>query len=158
VIRPKRIVHDLPSVAAPCPNCGYDLRGHADSTRCPECGTQVEIGEAAFQATRWFDLRLLDLWSIGVLQVTGCATALLGLVAIRQGAAFAVILGLLAFVCFSAGSLWFLAIAPAVAIRLRRPFMRAAAGAQVRTLLRWCITDALLVALGPILFTVLRLM
>ena len=155
--QPQRIPDDLPSTAAPCPDCGYDLRGHADSTRCPECGTQVEVGEAAFQAIRWFDFRLLDLWSIGVLQITGCVTTVLSLVAIRHGAAFAVILGLLAFLCFSAGSVWFLAIGPAIVIRLRRPFMRAAAGARLRPLLRWCLADALLVALGPILLTVLRL-
>lgn len=30
--------------AAPCPNCGYDLRGQREC-RCPECGTPFTIGE-----------------------------------------------------------------------------------------------------------------
>lgn len=116
---------------------------------------QVEAGAAAIEASRWLDLRLLDLWSIGVLQTTGCAATVLSILAIRQGLEFAFILGMLATLCASVATVWFLAIAPALVLRLRRPFMRLAAGARWRALILWCAADAILVAIEPILVSAL---
>ncbi len=55
----------------PCPQCGYDLRGHPDRARCPECGLHVQMSVAFATANRWVDLRLLDLWSVFVLAAAG---------------------------------------------------------------------------------------
>lgn len=32
---------DAESKPVPCPECGYDLRGHGDAGRCPECGRTI---------------------------------------------------------------------------------------------------------------------
>lgn len=47
VVDPSRLV---------CVLCGYDLRGTAPSSRCPECGTDVTESAAAVR-TRWWRLR-----------------------------------------------------------------------------------------------------
>lgn len=36
-----------------CPDCGYDLRGIADSERCPECGLAIERNETATSRIPW---------------------------------------------------------------------------------------------------------
>lgn len=141
--------------AVPCPKCGYDLRGHPDRVRCPECGTDVQVSTAIEEATRWLDLRLLDLWSIGVLQATGGAAVFVTLIAIRQGHYVALLLGLMAGLCVSTATLWFLAVAPAIVLRSRRPFIRMLGLEHLGKLRRWLLMDAALVVLVPLLFVIL---
>ena len=45
----------LASVDAPCPGCGYNLRG-TTTTRCPECGSPIALGIVSPNARRapWF--------------------------------------------------------------------------------------------------------
>ncbi len=150
---------DIPTsrvrAAAPCPNCGYDLRGHPDPARCPECGKEVHVSETRVWATRWIDLRLLDLWSIGVLQTTGGVALVITLIAIRRGHYVALILGLMAGLCVSTATLWFLALAPGVLLWRRRPLMRALGSARFAPLWRWLLLDAALITLVPVLFVLL---
>ncbi len=146
---------DVSALAMPCPKCAYDLRGHATSTKCPECGTLVEVGSAIAQAVHWFDLRLLDLWSIGVLQGSGCAAAILTLLAVRRGNHVALILGMTALVTLCVATLWFAALSPGILLRLWRPFFQVVGIRQRRRLLWWWITDAMLVALAPLAYWML---
>jgi hypothetical protein len=115
----------------------------------------VQIGAVSIEASRWFDLRLLDFWSIAVLQAVGCAATALSVFAVRQGQAVALILGMLAMLCVTVATFWFVAIGPALLWRLRRPFMRAVAGRRIRPLIQWCVADSLLVAFGPVLYLIL---
>ncbi len=62
---------DTSGECVPCPQCGYDLRGHPDRARCPECGLKVQMSVAFGNANRWVDLRLLDLWSVFVVEAVG---------------------------------------------------------------------------------------
>lgn len=41
----------------PCPECGFDLRGSADSERCPECGLPCGCHVRAFRTARLRALR-----------------------------------------------------------------------------------------------------
>lgn len=131
---------------SPCPRCGYDLRGHLDPTRCPECGCNVHVGAAIGDMCRWVDLRLLDLWSIAVLMVVGGAAMALALLAIRQGHYVALMLGLLAGLCMSVAAMWFLAICAALAVRVRCPTIRTVGRGSRRSLWRWMLADGLLIA------------
>jgi len=47
-----------------CPSCGYDLRGHDEPARCPECGQAIEPGA--------FEIHLRP--DIGGCAMIGCAT------------------------------------------------------------------------------------
>lgn len=139
----------------PCPNCAYDLRGHSVVTRCPECGAEVEVGQAIEKTVRWIDVRLLDLWSICVLQIAGNVVAIPTIMAIRQGQYAALILGMMAMVCVSVATIWLLAISPGILLRYRRPFVRRIGADRMRRLIRWWCADAALAALQPLAFAML---
>ncbi|MFQ5495708.1 MAG: hypothetical protein ACE5EX_10050 [Phycisphaerae bacterium] len=135
--------------AMPCPRCGYDLRGHGDPTRCPECGRTVSFSAAASRSARWIDGRLLDLWSVAVLQGSGCLAGGITILAIWQGHYIAVMLGLMAAVMMAGASMWFIGLAASILVRSRRPFMRTLWPLQIRRLARLCVMDAILVAVAP---------
>lgn len=141
----------VPPGAVPCPHCGYDLRGHTDETVCPECGRSVHVSLARSDAFRWIDMRLLDLWSIGVVQTVGCAAGLLSLLAIRRGHYVALLLGMMAGLCMSAASLWFVALVPAIVLRTRRPAMRVLGLRRLRPLFLWCVLDAAFACLAGVI-------
>jgi hypothetical protein len=148
-------VEDVASYAVPCPKCGYDLRGHADHTRCPECGSEVHVSAAINESNRWIDLRQVDCWSIAVLQVSGGAAAVITLIAIRLGHYVALLLGLMAGLCLATATFWFLAIAPATVGRTRRPLIRSLGGERLRTIHRLLWLDALLIGGVPVLLVML---
>ena len=118
----------------------------------------LDLTVVATEAGRWLDLRLLDLWSISVLQTLGGVAVVISLIAIRQGHYVALLLGLIAGICVSIASLWFMAVAPAIVIRSRQPFMRMLAVSRRRGLRRLLVIDAFLVAVVPILFMILTRM
>lgn len=110
---------------------------------------------AISDATRWVDLRLLDLWSIGVLQITGGLAEAVTLIAIRQGHYVALLVGLMAGLCISTATVWFVALLPGIVVRSRRPLMRTLHGARLGELWRWLVVDALLIVAVPVLFMIL---
>jgi len=54
-----------------CPDCGYDLRGCADTGHCPECGLRVDLTGARFRARDRYTLRgTLPIWiTIGLFAI-----------------------------------------------------------------------------------------
>ena len=148
-------INEVLTTETPCPNCAYDLRGHSVVTRCPECGAEVEVGQAIAETIRWIDVRLLDLWSICVLQITGNVVAIPTIMAIRHGQYAALILGMMAMVCVSAATIWFLALTPGILLRYQRPFVHRIGADRMRRLIRWWCVDAALAALQPLAFTLL---
>lgn len=141
--------------AAPCPACGYDLRGHPDHTRCSECGAEVHVSAAISDASRWLDQRMLDLWSIAVLQSVCAVAVVVSVIAIHQGQFVALLLGLMTGVGVVLSTLWFLAISPGVILRTREPFGLALGRRRVRRLRRWWLADAALTVFVPALFILL---
>ena len=135
--------------ATPCPNCGYDLRGHPSIARCSECGEHVAVDAALARTIRWVDLRLLDLWSIAIVQSAGCVAGVLSLLAIRGGHYSALILGMAAELALCVATLWFAALTPGIFLRLRSPIIRALKTQQARRLRCWWVFDAALIAVPP---------
>jgi len=141
--------------AAPCPNCGYDLRGHTTPACCPECGRTVHTGVALSEMMQWVDNRLLDLWSIAVMQIIGAIGCGVGLLALRSGMYVALLLTMFAGVCVTAGTLWLLGVAGGVAFRFRKPTMRVVPAPRRRQLIQWLTGDLSLTLLIVLLLSLL---
>ena len=141
---------------APCPLCGYDLRGHPAQTRCPECGKPVDAGAAYAVLARWVELCILDQWSICILQTIGMVCTFVSVLAVRQGQYVAVVIGLAAGGYVATATLWYLILLPFVIRRVRRPNFAALPWQRRRELSRWVWINAFLIALLPVAVIVLR--
>lgn len=140
----------------PCPACGYDLRGHGDETRCPECGRDVHVSAAISESVVWADRRLLDLWSIAVLHVFGTICGSTSLAAIWMGQHVAAILGLASVVYVTSASVWFLTVLVGWVERIRAHKLYAVGGRRRERLRNWLAIDAALTLIWPaILFAAL---
>ena len=132
-----------------CPTCGYDLRGHADPTTCPECGAHAAVSAARIGArigaVRWIDTRLLDLWSIALLQAVGTLSSFVGLAATRAGQYVALVLGLVGLVYTACATVWFVACAIGFALRAGQPAMQMVAPDHRARLTRWMLIDVCIV-------------
>lgn len=135
---------------APCPRCGYDLRGHAVPTCCPECGSAVDVSASMGSASRWADERLLDLWSIGVLQMSGGVMLIVSVLATYRGHYLAVLLGMVSGLCVAVATIWYVAMAPGTLLQLRRPTVRALRRDRVNLVWRWFLFDGALVGIFPV--------
>jgi len=145
---------DTSGERVPCPQCGYDLRGHPDRTRCPECGLNVQMSVAFGKANRWVDLRLLDLWSVFVLAAVGVLCLVIGLAAIKKGQYVALLLVLAAGLNLITASLWFFALLPSFLTRRFRRHYRLISSRSRRKVLGWLLLDALLLSLAVLLLVV----
>ena len=133
------------NLRTPCPQCGYDLRGHTDPARCPECGQIVRVGGEIEIASQWLMARLIDLWSLAILQSVGAGMLLLCRIAFLWGQYYYTILNLLAGLCVIAATVWYFWLAPGVWLRTRRPIMGAFSTRRIRQVRVWCLIDGVLV-------------
>lgn len=140
-------ISDSPRPVGHCPDCGYDQRGLPSGSACPECGGRFRLGRVVGDINRWAELRLLDLWSIAVLQTLGLAVATAGIVILPQARAGAVMLGMAAAVYLTAGTVWYAAVALASVRRIRRPGYKNILARRRADLTRWLGYDGVLVAL-----------
>ena len=139
-----------PAPVGHCPDCGYDQRGLPSGSVCPECGGRFRLGRVVGDINRWAELRLLDLWSIAVLQAIGLAVATGSIVIMPHARAGAVMLGMAATVYLTAGTIWYAAVALGSIRRLRRPAYKNILARRRIALTRWLVYDGVLVVL-PIL-------
>ena len=134
------------TLRTPCPQCGYDLRGHTDPGQCPECGRFVCMADEIGIANQWVSAKLIDLWSLAGLQFVGTATIVACRIAFQfEQHYYSVIFGLLAGPCIIAATIWYCLLAPTVCLRLRRPIMAALPTKRIRKLQRWCLVDGVLI-------------
>lgn len=131
---------------APCPNCGYDLRGHPDHTVCPECGREVVVSAANAEMNRWADTRLLDLWSISVLQLIGGVCLTVSMFAVSRGQYVAVLLGLTASLYVIGAASWLVVVLASIGIRSRRVAYHALGRKRWHEVLRWSALNIALLA------------
>lgn len=97
---------------------------------------------------------MLDLWTIGALQMIGGLGAVFTVVSIRRGHYAALLIGLMAGLCVVTATIWFLAIAPSTFLTRRRPAIQALGHARRLSLRRWLIWDALLIGGLPALLKI----
>lgn len=114
---------------------------------CPECGGRFRLGRVVGDINRWAELRLLDLWSIAVLQTLGLGAATAGLLMLPRARAGAIMLGMAAVVYLTAGTIWYGAVAISSARRIRRPAYKNIIARRRTDLERWLIYNGVLVAL-----------
>ena len=104
MVNPDPLTAYLSTHDAPCPGCGYSLRGLA-SDICPECGRSLAIGELNTPLPRR-TVRLADVWAVLVALPFVLAAAMIASLAIANDitqswpVASALILACGVFVCF----------------------------------------------------------
>ncbi len=125
-----------------CPGCGYDLRGHPDDTRCPECGLTVSISATSTQINQWADRRLLDLWSAFLLQTIGAVCTAFGLLAVARGQYVALMLELPGVLYVGSGLLWYLVLLVSVVRRMRSHAFKMLRASRRRQLMSWLLLNA----------------
>lgn len=116
----------------------------------------VVVSAAAGEINRWADTRLLDLWSISLLQTIGLICLGISLLAVAQGQYVALILGLTSGVYVVAAGVWFLLIGVGFLWRIRSPQFSMLGARRRRRLFRWILFDACLVFLIPGVIILLR--
>lgn len=134
-----------------CPHCGYDQRGLPAGGRCPECGRRFWLGLVVGDINRWADGELLNLWSIGVLQLMGMTCLFLGAAAIRQTAAAGMIMIVAAVVYLTASTIWFGITLASVLFRKARPVFVNITDRRRAQLTTWLWCDAMLVVAACLL-------
>ena len=139
----------------PCPRCGYDLRAHPDHARCPECGHAVTQSAVLGAISHWVDRKLLDLWSIAVLQSTGLFCMVVAILAVRAGQYVAVGLGLAASFHLVVATCWYLVLLVQILRRLRARSLHRIPRDRRRNLWGWYLLDSVLVAALPLVLFVL---
>lgn len=78
--RSRRITEDLARRDAPCPGCGYNLRG-VRVPRCPECGREIDWSDipAAVKPLGW-RVHLVDLFGLGaIVGINGVLILVIGI-------------------------------------------------------------------------------